>query len=505
MSRHQAVLESIVATVRTLYRQKEPFRIFHGSTNSTRPGHHDKVVDISSLRNVLHIDPARKTALVEPNVPMDKLVAATLRHGLVPPVVMEFPGITVGGGFSGSAGESSSFRYGYFDQTVNWAEIILANGDVVRASNAENQELFKGAAGGAGTLGITTLLELQLIPAKKYVRTTYRRTTSIQQAVDEIQAATQAGQHDYVDGIVFSRDLGVIITGTLTDDKPASATEQTFSRPWDPWYYLHVQERLKQHSSDAPPLEDYIPLPDYLFRYDRGGFWVGLEAFRYFGMLPFTALTRWFLNDFMHTRMLFRALHGSRRSFGYMVQDLSLPYPTAAQFMHYAASSLNIWPLWLCPLKEISPPSFHPWTERDGVPQPMLNIGLWGKAADELGAFVAQNRGLETRLQELGGRKVLYSHTYYTESEFWRIYDREWYDALRRKFHALTLPSIYEKVKVDAGQNGQAGSWAHWLRNLWPFAGLLGIVSAIRSREYLLHRSPVWWGAWMEFCKGKRE
>ena len=46
-----------------------------------------------------------KTALVEPNVPMDRLVAATLQCGLIPPVVMEFPAITVGGGFTGTAGE----------------------------------------------------------------------------------------------------------------------------------------------------------------------------------------------------------------------------------------------------------------------------------------------------------------------------------------------------------------------------------------------------------------
>lgn len=55
---------------------------------------------------------------------MDRLVEATLRHGLVPPVVMEFPGIT--------AGESSSFRHGFFDESVGFVEMVLGNGDVVR-------------------------------------------------------------------------------------------------------------------------------------------------------------------------------------------------------------------------------------------------------------------------------------------------------------------------------------------------------------------------------------
>jgi hypothetical protein len=119
MHSHDAVVNCIAATVRGFFTRREGFRINHGSTNSTRPAHNSQVVDISMLNNIIEVNEDSRTAVVEPNVPMDKLVQATLARGLVPPVVMEFPGITVGGGFAGSAGESSSFRYGYFDQTVN--------------------------------------------------------------------------------------------------------------------------------------------------------------------------------------------------------------------------------------------------------------------------------------------------------------------------------------------------------------------------------------------------
>lgn len=46
------------------------------------------------------------TCLVEPNVPMDRLVEKMLEYGLMLPVIMEFPGITVGGGYAGTSGES---------------------------------------------------------------------------------------------------------------------------------------------------------------------------------------------------------------------------------------------------------------------------------------------------------------------------------------------------------------------------------------------------------------
>lgn len=509
MHRHEAVLKSVVDTVRTLHQSKQPFRIFHGSSNSTRPPHHAQVVDISALCHVLAVDAGARTALVEPNVPMDRLVAATLRHGLVPPVVMEFPGITAGGGYAGSAGESSSFRHGYFSQTVNWVELVLADGRVVRASAAENADLFRGAAGAAGTLGITTLLELRLVPAKRYVKTTYRPTRTIRQAVQEIQALAtdRRSEHDYVDGILFSRDAGAIITGVMTDEKPPSVPEQKFTGPWDPWFYMHVQDRLK--AGGDQPLVDYIPLTDYLFRYDRGGFWVGLEAFRYFPFVPFNALTRWFLNDFMHTRMLYRALHGSNRSFGFMVQDLSLPYATAEDFIDYTAAAFDIWPLWLCPLGAIEPPTFHPWTACPGppgaAPQPMLNIGLWGRASDDVAAFVRQNRELEQQLRALGGRKVLYSHAYYTAPEFWALYDGAWYEGLRRKYGAATLPSIFDKVTVDARRPRAPPTSAQWLWSRWPLAGIAGILSAIRSRDYLLHRAPIWKSVWEYVGRGSKK
>ncbi|KAK3316955.1 hypothetical protein B0H66DRAFT_478479 [Apodospora peruviana] len=496
---HEAAVTQISAAVRAFFTRRESFRVFHGSTNSTRPGHTGRVVDISALSNVLEIDQTSKTAVVEPNVPMDKLVQATLAHGLIPPVVMEFPGITVGGGFAGSAGESSSYKYGYFDQTVKGVEVVLASGEVVKASATEKPDLFKAAAGTAGTLGITTKLELGLIPACRFVKLAYHPYSSVRETVEAVKRETENPENHYVDGILFSKTHGVVMTGKLTDEIPPSQKPQTFSGSWDPWFYLHAEKKSLQ-SRTSDPTVDHIPIAEYLFRYDRGGFWVGAEAFKYFGnMIPFNKFTRWFLDDFMHTRMLYRALQGSDMSFGTMVQDLSLPYDTAEAFIDYTDEQLGIWPLWLCPLRGVSPPTFHPFHQsEEGKPQPMLNIGLWGAASKDLSTFINQNRDLEARLKELGGRKVLYSHTYYTEDEFWALYDKKWYDGLRESYSATTLPSIYDKVHVDVDkvQNEQkerlGRSWISWLMTCWPFPGIMGIRNAIRSGDYLIHRQPSW-------------
>ncbi|KAF2118236.1 hypothetical protein BDV96DRAFT_620203 [Lophiotrema nucula] len=474
MSPHEEVVSKISTRVAALFRRKQAFRIFHGSTNSTRPVHQEPVVDISAFSNILEIDKESRVAIVEPNVPMDQLVRATLGHGLIPPVVMEFPGITVGGGFAGSAGESSSFKHGYFDETITEIEMVLASGEVVTASEAENADLFKGAAGSIGTLGIVTKLRLKLMPAKRFVKLAYHPFGSLHETIGILRKATEDFTNDYVDGILFSKTHGVLMTGQLTDELPPGKVPQSFSAAKDPWFYLHVKKMPIDRVS-----VDYIPVAEY------------------FGFLPFNRVTRWLLDDFLHTRVMYRALHGSNMSFLHVIQDLSLPYATVEEFVDYTSQNLNIWPLWLCPLRAVNPPTFHPYSmdkENHHLPQPMLNIGLWGAASRDIDSFVRQNRELEVRLAELGGHKVLYSHTYYTKDEFWQLYDKQWYEALREKYTATSLPTVYDKVNVDVMQwkQLQSSNWMKMLGTSWPFAGFVGFWYALKSGDYRLHRDLDW-------------
>lgn len=279
MDHHNEVASAIASSVERFYQKKEAFRIYHGSTNSTRDSNRrrDRMIDTSQLNRVLKVDTENRTALVEPNVPMDSLVAEVLRYGLVPPVVMEFPGITVGGGFAGTSGESSSFKYGFFDRTVSCVEMVLANGELVSASKDEKSDLFYGAASSFGTLGVTTLIELQLIKAKPYVELTYINIQSMEEGIQKIESITKDSSVDYLDGILFSKNTGVICSGRLVDSVKPNMQIQGFVKSSDPWFYLHAK---KVHDRSSGSFTEAIPLVDYLFRYDRGGFWVARYAFR---------------------------------------------------------------------------------------------------------------------------------------------------------------------------------------------------------------------------------
>ena len=111
MQEHAYRVRTIQQQVSRFYAQKQQVRIFHGHTNSTRRPefHKDHTIDTSALNHIIAINKKELYVLVEPSVSMEQLVGETLTHGLVPPVVMEFPGITVGGGIQGGPARAARF------------------------------------------------------------------------------------------------------------------------------------------------------------------------------------------------------------------------------------------------------------------------------------------------------------------------------------------------------------------------------------------------------------
>ena len=438
---HISDLKDVQSQMCYFYSQKKKVKIYHGSTNSTRSFRFesDKVVDISKLNRVITVNVDEKYVLVEPNVSMDALVEATLQYGFVPPVIPELPGITVGGAIQGGAAESSSSKHGLFHNCCEEYEIILGNGDIVQASRGKNSDLFWGTACSYGSLGIITLVKMSLIPAKKFMHLTYHRVGSFSEAIRMIEKNVHESV-DYIDGILFSKNLGVIMIGNLEDTKkdlPASS----FLNATDEWFYLHAENTAKKFAI----YEEVIPIKDYLFRYDRGGFWMGRHGFDLFKM-PFNRFTRFIFNPLFKARNLYRYVHMTNSSQEFFMQDISFPKETILEFIKFVSGFLRIYPLWLCPLKPGKSDKLSPAYADTDV---MIDVGIWG-LIDKSKDFIEANRKVEKIAEKFDGRKVLYAHAYYTSEEFWKIYDFEWYNSLRNKYSAHdTFSNVYEKTLVS--------------------------------------------------------
>ncbi|KAF8861249.1 hypothetical protein BDZ45DRAFT_724069 [Acephala macrosclerotiorum] len=521
MEEHREAVDAIRKKVESFNSRKIPFRIYHGSTNSTRPMNlnPEQVIDTSALSHVLSVSETNKTAIIQSNVAMDALVRETLRHGLIPAVVPDFTGITVGGSFAGTAAESSSFRFGCFDRIVNWVEIILPNGLITTASPDQNPDLFYGSVGALGTLGVTTLFEIQLVPSCAFVEMTYIPITNVRDALDTLENLRQEKKIMFLDGILFSAYSGIVMAGRLREHTPPNNNAESdlpvvrFSRAMDPWFCLHVHNKAKHTTNThcivclwkdkiATPFEDskdykepamteLVPISDYLFRYDRGSFWMGCYGWDSLP-LSFNRFSRWLLDCMFRTRTMYKLMHHSGQSQRFVIQDAAIPAENAEEFLEFVDKELKIYPLWLCPIKGESKAPLHtakgyvspPQNDQETptiAPSSLINVGLWGvpnlgeKVYNDknVNEFIDINRVIERKVQELGGLKWLYAQNYYTENEFWSGYNKEKYDELREKWHAKGLPSLWDKVKRESD-------------GLKSVSVPKGILATIFGKDYLL-------------------
>ena len=488
--KHANVVEKISRDVRQFHEQKKPFRIFHGGTNSTRQPSYkrDSIIDTSRLTDILEI--SEGSALAEPNVSMGKLLAATLDRGQIPLIVPELPGITVGGAFAGIAAESSCFKYSLFDSTVPFIEVVLADGTIVTASKDHNADLLRGAAGTCGTLGVITLLKVDLMPAKKYVELEYFPVKSADEALVTLEKTCKDAENQYVDGILFRQDLGVIMAGRLLDDVTKGIPIQRYTRARDDWFYCDAHRRCLRN---AAPFRVAIPIVDYLFRWDRGAFWGGARAFEYF-FTPFNRITRFLLDPFMHTQTIWHALHESRLCDRSIIQDCGVSSERAQEFIKFVQDLLAVYPLWLCPIRRgVIDRSSYQLHRPESLTEMIINVGMYDLGPTDPVAFKEVNRELERKAHELGGYKCLYARSYYTEKEFWDIYGEQEYLALRRKYNAITLPTLYDKVKAPepCPENVKPGFKQRMKSMIWstrPLAGLYGVLCMIARSDYLFTR-----------------
>lgn len=62
----------------------------------------------------------------------------------------------------------------------------------------------------------------------------YHRCNTVGDTLTAVRRATEDPANGYVDGIIFSKTLGLVMTGKFTDELPPSTRPQTFSGSWDP-------------------------------------------------------------------------------------------------------------------------------------------------------------------------------------------------------------------------------------------------------------------------------
>ena len=144
----------------------------HGLVLAVRGGGHNVagnavcedgiVIDLSPLKGI-QVDSVGQRARAEPGVLLGELDRQTQAFGLATPTgnvsTTGIAGLTLGGGLGWIAR-----KHGATCDNLVSADVVTADGELVKASADENPDLFWGLRGGGGNFGVVTSFEYCLHP-----------------------------------------------------------------------------------------------------------------------------------------------------------------------------------------------------------------------------------------------------------------------------------------------------------------------------------------------------
>jgi len=340
--------------------------------------------------------------------------------------------------------ESTSHKYGLFQDICLAFELILPNGEWIRCTKDENPELFYAVPWSYGTLGFLVAAELQIIPAKKYVHVKYEPFTQRASALKRFEEVSREAKDEFVECLQYSKSDFVLMIGNFVDGAE-NVQVNPIGNFYKPWFFSHVQTYLQKNKTG----EELIPLRDYYHRHSRSLFWemrsvipFGNQAwFRYlFGWATPLKIPLLKLSQTETTKKL-------RERFC-VVQDLLVPMRNLDAFLHQSEDDCGIFPVWICPMKVTKTPLkgfLHPLPDGDEL---FVDVGYYGPVEGKPDFNVREViRKMEKFLRDCGGFQALYDDTYLTREEFYQMFNHELYLKMRNKYQCeKAFPEIYDKV-----------------------------------------------------------
>lgn len=387
-------------------------------------------VEAQDFDHVLSVDSERRLAEVEGMTTYGGFAEAALVRGLAPAVTPQLKTITAGGAVSGLGIESSSFRYGLVHETVEEMDVVLGDGSIVTCSREQNADLFFGFPNSYGTLGYAVRLVMRLMRAQPMVKVRHRRFTNPEEYFAAMEASAGGGGVDFLDGVVFE---GGEMYETRGEFAGEGGTPSDYT--WRKIYYRSIRERE----------EDLLTAKGYLWRWDTDWFWCSAQ-FGFENPLVRLVAGRRLLNSATYQKLMRAGQRllpetGASES---VIEDVQIPVERAAEFLRFLLEAIPLRPVWICPMR--GPAGGTVWDLYPMAAEKLyINFGFWGVVASrfEPGHY---NHAVESKVEELGGRKALYSTAWYDREEFWRVHNRERYEQLKRRWDpGGAFPDLYAK------------------------------------------------------------
>jgi FAD/FMN-containing dehydrogenase len=238
------------------------------------------MIDLSAMNSVA-VDPDTRRVRVGGGALLGDMIAATQEHGLATPVGLightGVGGLTLGGGMGWL-----TRKHGLSIDNLVSAEVVTADGQIRRASQAENSDLFWAIRGGGGNFGVVSEFEFALHPVGPIVQVALL-FWDLDRGGDVLRLAQEVGGS-------LPAEINVVIAGLNAPSAPFVPTEHHLKQG----YAIIVvgfgapqehEEVVNQIRETLPPLWDFVTPMPYLalnqmldednrwgqYDYDKGG------------------------------------------------------------------------------------------------------------------------------------------------------------------------------------------------------------------------------------------
>ncbi len=192
--------DELIAIVRALHAARVAFVPRGAGTGLSGGALADDVVliGLQRLRNIISVDPAARSATVEPGVVNANLTKAATPFGLhYAPDPSSQSACTIGGNVAENAGGPHCLKYGVTLNHVLAATVALPGGDVVQLKRPSEDDtgydLLGAYVGSEGCFGVTLDVTVKLTPNPEGIRTMLADFTSVDDAAHATSAIVAAG------------------------------------------------------------------------------------------------------------------------------------------------------------------------------------------------------------------------------------------------------------------------------------------------------------------------
>jgi FAD/FMN-containing dehydrogenase len=178
-----------------------------------------QVLGLHRLDRYLAFDGATGTLACEAGVTLEQIIADFAPRGWFPMITPGTKFVTVGGCIANDVHGKAHHAQGCFSACVDEFTMLLASGEVVRASRDENAELFWATFGGMGLLGVVLTARLRL---RKIETTYFRQRSTPVRDLESMLATLEANDREFPYSVAT---LDVTATGARLGRGVVSAGE----------------------------------------------------------------------------------------------------------------------------------------------------------------------------------------------------------------------------------------------------------------------------------------